>query len=107
MVLFVQDLILYLVMGVLGGTATEQIARRKFWPPLGLLGAMIIGFGGALVGAWLAYTLGFSEPRIMEVPIIPALVGLIIFLIPWFIVRGGYAPTKYSREHTWQRKYRR
>ncbi len=99
-------LIAYLVLGVVGGTAVEQIAKRKFWPPLGLVGAVVIGFGGALIGAWFfADILGLKEPAVLDIPIIPALVGLIIFLIPWFVVRGGY--TGYGRQRTWQRKYRR
>ena len=101
-------LITYMVLGIVGGTATEQIARRKFWPPIGLLGAVIVAFGGALLGAWVAYSLlNFKEPALFGVPIIPALIGLIIFMIPWFVLRGGYAPTEYSRNHTWQRKYKR
>lgn len=99
-------LIAYLVLGLVGGTVTEQVAKRKFWPPLGLLGAILVAFGGALIGAWVAYLIGFTDPKIFDVvPIIPALVGLIIFMIPWFMVRGGY--TSYGKERTWQRKYRR
>lgn len=99
-------LITYLVVGVIGGTATEQIAKRKFWPPLGWLGAVLVAFGGSLIGAWFfADVLGFKEPRALDVPLIPTLVGLIIFMIPWFMVRGGY--TGYGKKRTWQRKYRR
>jgi uncharacterized membrane protein YeaQ/YmgE (transglycosylase-associated protein family) len=98
-------LIAYLVLGLVGGTVTEQIAKRKFWPPLGLVGADLVAFGGALIGAWIAYTIGFKDPQLFDIPIIPALVGLIIFMIPWFMVRGGY--TSYGKQRTWQRKYRR
>lgn len=101
-----EALLLYLILGVIGGTATEQIAKRKFFPPLGWIGAILVAFGGALIGAWVAYTLlGLKEPALWGVPIIPALVGLVIFMIPWFLVRGGY--TSYGKQRTWQRKYRR
>lgn len=98
-------LIAYLVLGLIGGTATEQVAKRKFWPPLGLIGAILVAFGGALIGAWIGYVLGFTEPSFEKVPIIPAIIGLVIFMIPWFMVRGGY--TGYGKQRTWQRKYRR
>ncbi|MDB5080151.1 MAG: hypothetical protein JWP00_2075 [Chloroflexi bacterium] len=100
-------LIIYLVMGFVGGTATEQIAKRKFWPPIGLLGAILVAFGGAIIGAWLGYLIGLREPDLFEsrMPVIPALIGLILFMIPWFMVRGGY--TSYGKQRTWQRKYRR
>jgi len=98
-------LIGYLVLGLIGGTVTEQVAKRKFWPPLGWLGAILVAFGGAIIGAWVGYLLGLTEPGFEKLPIIPAIIGLIIFMIPWFIVRGGY--TSYGKERTWQRKYRR
>jgi H+/Cl- antiporter ClcA len=99
-------LITYLVLGIIGGTATEQIANRKFWPPLYLIGAILVAFGGGLIGAWFfASVLGLKDPQVLDIPVIPTLVGLIIFMIPWFIVRGGY--TGYGKQRTWQRKYRR
>lgn len=98
-------LIGYLVLGLVGGTASEQLARRKFWPPLGWIGAILVAFGGALIGAWLGNLIGFKDPNIEGLPIIPAILGMIIFLIPYFMVRGGY--TGYGKERTWQRKYRR
>lgn len=98
-------LIGYLVLGLIGGTAVEQIAKRKFWPPVGWLGAILVAFGGALIGAWVAYLLGLTEPSFEKLPIIPAIIGMIILLIPWFMVRGGY--TGYGKQRTWQRKYRR
>ena len=98
-------LIGYLVLGFIGGTVTEQIAKRKFWPPVGWLGAILVAFGGALIGAWVGYLLGFTDPNFEKLPVIPALIGLILFMIPWFMVRGGY--TGYGKQRTWQRKYRR
>lgn len=98
-------LIGYLVLGLIGGTATEQIAKRKFWPPTGWIGAILVAFGGAIIGAWVAYLFGLTEPGFEKLPIIPAIIGMIIFMIPWFIVRGGY--TSYGKQRTWQRKYRR
>ena len=106
MIYTLDALLALLVLGLLGGTATEQIAKRKFWPPAGWVGAILVAFGGALIGAWFfADVLGLREPRLFNIPIIPALVGLVIFMIPWFMVRGGY--TGYGKERTWQRKYRR
>ncbi len=106
MIYTLDALLSLVVLGIVGGTATEQIAKRKFWPPTGWLGAMLVAFGGALIGAWFfASVLGFTEPRLFNVAVIPALAGLIIFMIPWFMVRGGY--TSYGKDRTWQRKYRR
>ncbi|HEX2916221.1 MAG TPA: hypothetical protein VH186_36005 [Chloroflexia bacterium] len=99
-------LIAYFILGLIGGTVAEQVANRKFWPPVGLIGAVLVAFGGAVIGAWLiGYVLGFRDPSVFDIPIIPAIIGAIIFLIPWFMVRGGY--TSYGRKRTWQRKYRR
>ena len=101
-------LISLVVLGLLGGTASEQIAKRKFWPPLGLIGAWLVAFGGALLGAWFfADILHLRDPSLLHVPIIPALVGLLILLAPWYLLRSGKAPTKYNKSHTWQQKYRR
>ena len=100
-----EALLATLALGTIGGTATEQIANRKFWPPQGLLGAILIAFGGALVGGFAAYFLGFAEPTIIGLPIIPALIGIIAFMIPWWLVRSGR--TSYGKKRTWQRKFRR
>lgn len=106
MTLVLEGLLFYLVLGVIGGTVSEQVAKRKWWPPQGWLGAVLIGFGGALIFSWFfGYVLGFKEPNIWYVPIIPAILGVIVFLIPYFMVRGGY--TSYGKDRTWMRKYKR
>lgn len=101
-----EALIAYLIIGVIGGTASEQIAKRKAWPPLGLIGAILVAFGGGLIGAWFfADILRLFEPRIFSIPIIGTLIGLVLFLAPYFAVRAGF--TSYGKQRTWQRKYRR
>ncbi len=108
MIWTLQAVIAYLVLGIIGGAATEQVANRKFWPPLFLIAAILVAFGGGLIGAWFfADLVGFKEPRIFDIPIIPTLVGLVIFMIIWYVIRSGKAPTEYNRTHTWQQKYRR
>ena len=97
-----QDFILYIVLGLVGGVATEQISNRKLWPPIALILAVVISAAGAIVGAVIAYSLGFKDPELFDVPIIPAIVGLIIFMIPWFIIRSGRTPTKYNQNHKWK-----
>lgn len=98
------DLVILIVVGALSGFGSEELANRKLRLPLLL--AILIGFAGALIGVWLFGDLiKFTGPDIDDIPIIPAIVGAIILLIPWFMVRGGY--TSYGKKRTWQRKYKR
>jgi uncharacterized membrane protein YeaQ/YmgE (transglycosylase-associated protein family) len=106
MTIILEGLIIYLIMALVTGFGSETIAKRKYFPPTGLVGAILVAFGGGLIFAWLfGYVLGWREPSIWLVPIIPTLIGMIVFLIPYFMVRGGYTP--YGKKRTWQRKFRR
>src|SRR5437762_735021 len=107
-------LIFYLVLGLVGGTVTELVANRRVFyknlplPRLTLVAAILVAFGGAVVGAWLfAEVFGFKEPRLLDVPIIPALLGLLIFMVIWWVIRAGRLPTDYNKNRTWQRNFKR
>ncbi len=98
------DLIIFAVTGVVTGFGSEQLANRKLRLPLLL--AILIGFAGALIGVYLfGDLLKFAGPYLEDVPIIPCIIGAIVLLIPWFMVRGGY--TSYGKQRTWQRKFKR
>lgn len=98
------DLAIFLVTGLVTGFGSEELANRKLRLPLLL--AVLIGLAGALIAVWLfGDLLRFAGPYLEDVPIIPAIVGAIVLLIPWFMVRGGY--TSYGKKRTWQRKFKR
>jgi hypothetical protein len=101
-----QSLIALIVLSVLGGVGSEQLANRKLLKPSILL-AILVAFAGGLIGWWFfdAILNFLDDIKLLDLPIIPAIIGLIILLIPWFMVRAGY--TSYGKKRTWQRKYKR
>jgi uncharacterized RDD family membrane protein YckC len=106
MLITLQSLIAALVLSVIGGVGSEQLANRKLLKPTIIL-AILIAFAGILIGWWLFGTvIGLlRDLNPFDLPLIPALIGMILLLIPWFMVRGGY--TSYGKKRTWQRKYKR
>ncbi len=101
----VGDLIVFIVMGGLGGVVSELRARRKIWFPWLL--AILIGFVGALVGSWVINDLLglFNDPAVDHVSIFPALIGAILFLLPWWGLRSGKIETRYNRNRKWRNRY--
>lgn len=101
-----QSLIALVVLSVVGGVGSEQLANRKLLKPSILL-AILIAFAGGLIGWWFfdAILNFLDDIKLFELPVIPAIIGLILLLIPWFMVRAGY--TSYGKKRTWQRKYKR
>ncbi|NWJ95469.1 MAG: hypothetical protein HXX20_06755 [Chloroflexi bacterium] len=106
MIITLQSLIAALVLSLIGGIGSEQLANRKLLKPTILL-AILIAFAGALIGWWFfASVLNLlKDISLLDLPVIPALIGTILLLIPWFMVRAGY--TSYGKKRTWQRKFKR
>lgn len=96
------DLIILAVTGLLTGSGSEVLARRK--PRLPYILAILIGFAGALIGvALFGDLLKFAGPYLEDVPIIPCVIGAIVLLLPWYLVRAGKTP--YGRKRSWRNKY--
>ena len=97
------DLLIFFLVGVAGGIISELAARRRIWFPWAL--AILIGFAGALLGSWLINDfLGLlNDPAILDVSIIPVLIGTILLLIPWWLLRSGRTP--YGKNRKWRTKY--
>lgn len=106
MIITLQSLIAALVVSLIGGVGSEQLANRKLLKPT-IIVAILIAFAGVLIGWWLfdAILNLLDDIKLLDLPIIPAIIGAILLLIPWFMVRGGY--TSYGKKRTWQRKYKR
>jgi len=106
MLITLQSLLALIGVSLVGGVTSEQLANRKLLKPTIIL-AIMIAFAGGLIGWWLfdAILNFLDDIKILELPIIPVLIGAILLLIPWFIVRAGY--TSYGKKRTWQRKYKR
>jgi uncharacterized membrane protein YeaQ/YmgE (transglycosylase-associated protein family) len=106
MIVTLQSLIALVVLSLIGGIGSEQLANRKLLKPTIVL-AILIAFAGGLIGWWLfdAILNLLDNIQLFELPIIPALIGTILLLIPWFMVRAGY--TSYGKKRTWQRKFKR
>lgn len=96
------DLIIFVVTGVVTGSGSELLARRR--PRLPYLLAILIGFAGALIGvALFGDALHITGPDLEDVPIIPCIIGAIVLLLPWYLVRAGKTP--YGRKRSWRNKY--
>ncbi len=106
MLITLQSLIALIVLSVVGGVSSEQLANRKLLKPTLIL-AIMVAFAGGLIGWWFfdAILNFLDDIKPFDLPIIPTLIGLVLLLIPWFMVRGGY--TSYGKKRTWQRKYKR
>ncbi len=106
MIITLQSLIGLLIVGLVGGVGSEQLANRKLLKP-SIIVAVLVAFAGALIGWWFFdVILNFLDDiRLLEFPFIPAIIGAIVLLIPWFLVRSGR--TSYGKKRTWQRKYKR
>ena len=75
-----QNLILFLVVGLVAGWLAGRIMKG---PGFGLVGDLIVGVIGAFIGAWLFGLLGFSAGGILGLLVV-ALVGSLLLL---FVLR--------------------
>jgi uncharacterized membrane protein YeaQ/YmgE (transglycosylase-associated protein family) len=74
-----QNLILFLVIGVVAGWLAGKIMKGGGF---GLVGDLIVGVIGAFVGAWLFGLLGIAAGSTLGV-LLTAVVGAVVFL--WII----------------------
>lgn len=72
----VENLILFLVVGVVAGWMAGRIMKGAGF---GLLGDMVVGVIGAFVGGWLFGLLGITTGGILGL-LITALVGALVLL---------------------------
>jgi uncharacterized membrane protein YeaQ/YmgE (transglycosylase-associated protein family) len=100
------DFLMFILLGLISGAGAELLARRKIWiftPQR--VGAVIIGLVGGLVGSLLFNDVfgWLNDPAIFDVSIFPVLLGAIIFLVPWWLVRSGR--TSLSKNRKWRSAY--
>ena len=77
MTLTLSGLIVLIVIAAICGAVGRAIAGGG---PGGLIASVALGFIGALIGPWIAHTLGLSEPFVLRVsgqsfPIVWSIVG--------------------------------
>jgi uncharacterized membrane protein YeaQ/YmgE (transglycosylase-associated protein family) len=72
----VENLILFLVVGVVAGWMAGRIMKGSGF---GLLGDMVVGVIGAFVGGWLFGLLGITTGGILGL-LVTALVGALVLL---------------------------
>ena len=95
------NIIIIVVVGIVVGIGAEAIARKRpnirgavavFLSTLLAAAGNVIAGGAALLAAgtgWLAA--------------VAALIGALLVMVPWTVVRGGYGP--YGRKRTWRRRF--
>jgi uncharacterized membrane protein YeaQ/YmgE (transglycosylase-associated protein family) len=64
MTLTLSGLIVLIVIAAICGAVGRAIAGGG---PGGLIGSVALGFIGALIGPWIAHTLGLSEPFVLRI----------------------------------------
>ena len=101
-----QDLVIFLILGLVMGLLAELAARRKIWLPT-LQRGIAVGLG--IVGGFLG-SLIFNDllgvldaPVLVHVSILPVLIGTLIILAPWWLIRSGR--TKLSANQKWRKNY--
>jgi uncharacterized membrane protein YeaQ/YmgE (transglycosylase-associated protein family) len=100
------DFLVFVGLGFIVGLLAEAAARRKIWIPTIQRGfAIIIGLVGALIGSFILNDLFkvLDDPAILDVSVFPALIGGLLLLIPWWLVRSGR--TKLSQNRKWRSNY--
>lgn len=71
-----QDLIWFLVIGLIAGWLASRILKGRGF---GVIGDLIVGVIGAILGGWLFNLLGITVAGILG-SLVTALVGAIVFL---------------------------
>jgi uncharacterized membrane protein YeaQ/YmgE (transglycosylase-associated protein family) len=80
----VDNLIWFLIIGLIAGWLAGQVMRGSGF---GLIGNLIIGVIGALLGGWLFGVLGLSAYGLIG-SLIVAFVGAIVLLFLLSLIRG-------------------
>jgi uncharacterized membrane protein YeaQ/YmgE (transglycosylase-associated protein family) len=101
-----QDLLIYLLLGIVAGVLIELLARRKVWLiTLQRLIAVVIGIIGGFIGSFVLDTLLnlLNDPEILNVSVLPVVIGALLALAPWWYIRSGRS--KLSQNQQWRRAY--
>ena len=90
MTLTLSGLIVLIVIAAICGAVGRAIAGGG---PGGLIASVALGFIGALIGPWIAHTLGLSEPFVLRVsgqsfPIVWSIVGAALCVAVLHLVSG-------------------
>jgi len=90
MTLTLPGLIVLIVIAAVCGAVGRAIAGGG---PGGLIASVALGFIGALIGPWIARTLGLAEPWILRVsgqsfPIVWSIVGAALFVAVLHLLSG-------------------
>ncbi len=100
------DVLIFFIMGLLTGGLAELAARRKVWViTLQRVIAVVIGLIGALLGSLILDTVFnlLNDPTLEDVSILPALIGAVVLLFPWWLIRSGR--TALSKNQKWRTNY--
>ncbi|NWJ46594.1 MAG: hypothetical protein HXX08_12000 [Chloroflexi bacterium] len=101
-----QDLVIFFLLGLVMGLLAELAARRKIWiPTLQRLMAAVLGIVGGFLGSLVFNDLFglLNEPILDHVSIVPVLIGTLLLLVPWWLIRSGR--TKLSANQKWRKNY--
>jgi uncharacterized membrane protein YeaQ/YmgE (transglycosylase-associated protein family) len=90
MTLTLSGLIVLIVIAAVCGAVGRAIAGGG---PGGLIASVALGFIGALIGPWIAHTLGLSEPFVLRVsgqsfPIVWSIVGAAVCVAVLHLLSG-------------------
>jgi len=90
MTLTLSGLIVLIVIAAICGAVGRAIAGGG---PGGLIASVALGFIGALIGPWIAHTLGLSEPFVLRVsgqsfPIVWSIVGAALCVAVLHLMSG-------------------
>jgi uncharacterized membrane protein YeaQ/YmgE (transglycosylase-associated protein family) len=77
MVMTIEDLIIWLVIGAVAGWLAGQIVKGYGF---GLVGNIVVGIIGALIAGWLLPLIGFAVGGGIIAAIINAVIGAVILL---------------------------
>ena len=80
-----QNLLLFLVVGVVAGFLAGKIMKGSGF---GLVGDLIVGVIGAFIGAWLFSALGISVGGILGL-LVAAIVGAMVLLFLVRLIKRG------------------
>ena len=80
-----QNLVLFLVVGVVAGFLAGKIMKGSGY---GLVGDLVIGVVGSFIGAWLFGVLGISAGGILGL-LVAAIVGALLLLFLVRLVKRG------------------
>jgi uncharacterized membrane protein YeaQ/YmgE (transglycosylase-associated protein family) len=86
MVMTIEDLIIWLVIGAVAGWLAGQIVKGYGF---GLVGNIVVGIIGALIAGWLLPLIGFAVGGGIIAAIINAVIGAVILLFVIGLFKKG------------------